>query len=80
MKVKNKPEQKNITESKLDNKVPTNCPLKEHKKHEFEDIIGDIYSKNNNALNETQSLTTVSKLPRDIHAYYILEDDVKSDN
>ena len=63
MKGTNKPEQKNITESKLDNKVPTKCPLKEDKKHGFEDITGVTYMKNKNVLNKKKSVTTVSKYP-----------------
>ena len=52
MKATKKPEQKKITESKLDNKVLNNFHQKEDKKHAFEDITGDTSIKFNNALNQ----------------------------
>ena len=80
MKVTNKPEQKNITQSKLDNKVPTKCPLEEDNKHELEDITGVIQIKYKNALNDKKQVTTLSKITSNSHADSILEEDEKSED
>ena len=80
MKATKKPEEKNITDPKFHNKVPTNFEQQEDNKHTFEDITGDTSIKSNNALNENQSLTPLSKLYSNIHADSIIEDDIKSDD
>ena len=56
------------------------CTLKDDNKNALEDITGDTYSKNTNALNDKQSVTSVSTPPSIIHADYIIEEDVKSDD